>query len=49
MLNKPIVDLAAIKSAARRLKDLAIYTPLLRHPTLDNLVGGKLLEHGVLL
>jgi len=43
MTNKPILDLAAIKSAARRLKDLAIYTPLLRHPTLDNLVGGKLL------
>ncbi len=43
MPKKPIIDLAAIKSAARRLKDLAIYTPLLSHPTLDNLVGGKLL------
>lgn len=43
MPKKPVIDLAAIKSAARRLKDLAIYTPLLNHPMLDSLVGGKLL------
>ena len=36
-----VVDIAAIRDAAARIRGVAVETPLIRHPALDDAIGGR--------
>lgn len=42
-MGKQLPDLADIKAAAKRLEGLAVRTPLIEHPVLNERVGGRVL------